>query len=299
VKGNTFSLKFKTIEEKVIKERTGSKTTLKTSEKTSNQPWYQFSVHSTSTDNNLNVQKYLIDHNESLPLDIKHAENQTDEFIPRPFVEYIPAKTGVDIETQVEITDLPLLFRFDEEVKPLLEILVTKTIEQAVFEIEREEELLSIYHQTVAYQNEQQTERDTIRMMELQFAQDQILKAKEIQERAVVVEAQQVLDRKAASYMFATQICCSMDEDIITELLSREWRPLVTSQAEAFLVEVYTQVKIQYTHREEGKRTLRGINCLLLGFMMYYMHVIILCTVCIELVEDANMLPDNYVYLDI
>jgi radial spoke head protein 3 len=64
---------------------------------------------------------------------------QTDEFLPRPPTPpYIPKKTGVNKMTQIEDYDL---FDYDREVQPILNVLLTKTVEQALLEVEEETEL--------------------------------------------------------------------------------------------------------------------------------------------------------------
>jgi hypothetical protein len=67
------------------------------------------------------------------------VEAQTDEFLPEPPPEqYQPQKTGVDETTQVEEGEL---FVFDFEVEPILEVLINKTLEQSIMEVEEEYEL--------------------------------------------------------------------------------------------------------------------------------------------------------------
>lgn len=64
---------------------------------------------------------------------------QTDAFLNRvPSPLYIPQKSGLDVGTQIYDGDL---FDFDVEVKPILEVMVGKTIEQALMEVQEEEEL--------------------------------------------------------------------------------------------------------------------------------------------------------------
>jgi len=66
-------------------------------------------------------------------------ETQTDEFLPEPPAEqYRPQKTGIDETTQIEDGDL---FVFDFEVEPILEVLINKTLEQSIMEVEEEYEL--------------------------------------------------------------------------------------------------------------------------------------------------------------
>ncbi|XP_043552104.1 radial spoke head protein 3 homolog isoform X1 [Chiloscyllium plagiosum] len=67
------------------------------------------------------------------------VDTQTDAFLDKPQTPlFIPGKTGKDVATQIEEGEL---FDFDIEVKPLLEVLVGKTIEQALLEVMEEEEL--------------------------------------------------------------------------------------------------------------------------------------------------------------
>lgn len=71
------------------------------------------------------------------------AETQTDKFTERPVTpEYVPRKTGVDTHTQVE--DVSELFNFDMEVEPILAVLCAKTMEQALFELQGEGELINL-----------------------------------------------------------------------------------------------------------------------------------------------------------
>ncbi|XP_023708505.1 uncharacterized protein DDB_G0292186, partial [Cryptotermes secundus] len=67
------------------------------------------------------------------------ASCQTDLFLDRAETPvYIPANNGLDVQTQIYPGDL---FDFDLEVEPVLEVLVGKTVEQALIEVLEEEEL--------------------------------------------------------------------------------------------------------------------------------------------------------------
>ena len=55
------------------------------------------------------------------------------------------------IKTSLSILSLQL-FNFDLEVKPILEVLVGKTVEQALLEVMEEEELASLREQQVKYE---------------------------------------------------------------------------------------------------------------------------------------------------
>ena len=74
---------------------------------------------------------------------------QTDPLPPPPQPLLIwPKKTGIDVECQIEDGDL---FNFDEEVKPLIHIIVSKTLEESRREVLEEEELMHIKEQQEKY----------------------------------------------------------------------------------------------------------------------------------------------------
>eukprot|EP00435_Cladocopium_sp_Y103_P064210 s365_g25.t2 len=76
------------------------------------------------------------------PPQMEVMESQTDEFLPEPPQEqYQPQRTGIDACTQVEDGEL---FDFDREVEPILDVLVMKTLEQSIMEVEEEHELAAM-----------------------------------------------------------------------------------------------------------------------------------------------------------
>lgn len=75
-------------------------------------------------------------------IEVETVEAQTDEFLPEPPAEmYRPQKTGIDTYTQVEDGEL---FHFDTEVEPILDVIINKTLEQSIMEVEEEHELESM-----------------------------------------------------------------------------------------------------------------------------------------------------------
>lgn len=80
---------------------------------------------------------YLEELSDKLPEAV--AQTQTDNFLNRaPSPLYIPQKSGTDVATQIYEGDL---FDFDFEVQPILEVIVGKTLEQALMEVNEEMEL--------------------------------------------------------------------------------------------------------------------------------------------------------------
>ncbi len=64
----------------------------------------------------------------------------------------MPKKTGIDKDTQIGDYDL---FDYDREVQPILNVLLTKTIEQSLLEVEEETELEEIRKFKQDYQQRQ------------------------------------------------------------------------------------------------------------------------------------------------
>jgi hypothetical protein len=104
-------------------------------------PTYFFDVKPFST-NEANISNYLEEKN-NYPRQIKDVSIQTNQFDKRVATpEYVPRKTGIDRSTQVE--DVRDLFNFDLEVIPILNLIVEKTLEQSMFEVQSEQELIAL-----------------------------------------------------------------------------------------------------------------------------------------------------------
>ncbi|KAJ6664568.1 hypothetical protein lerEdw1_006141 [Lerista edwardsae] len=129
------------------------------------------------------------------------TECQTDEFIARPVTPlFIPEKTGVDVATQIEEGEL---FDFDLEVKPILEVLVGKTIEQASLEVSEEEDLANLRVYQSAYRELRAAE-----MAEVQRLEEQERRHKEEKDRRMVQqydqkEAEREVSEKIAARAFS------------------------------------------------------------------------------------------------
>lgn len=86
-------------------------------------------------------------------VEVDANEAQTDEFMPEPPpAQYLPQRTGVDVSTQILDGEL---FSFDEEVEPLLEVIVNKTLEQSLMEVSEEEEMKAMAEFKVEWFNQQ------------------------------------------------------------------------------------------------------------------------------------------------
>jgi len=122
---------------------------------------------------------------------------QTDAFLDRPPTPlFIPAKTGMDVATQIEEGDL---FDFDLEVKPILEVLVGKTLEQSLLEVMEEEELANLRSQQRAFEqlrNAELVEQQRLEEQERRHSEEKMRRLN--QQREILAKEKETADKLAA-----------------------------------------------------------------------------------------------------
>ena len=154
----------------------------------------------------------------------KPVDCQTDIFHVRPPTpEYIPCKTGIDSCTQID--DGNELFNFDDEVEPMLEIIMKKTIEQALFEVNAEEEMKALGECMLRYEQAELRENEWARANE-KAAKDLImLKDKEIEKARMKKNELHQTTLKVAGLQATREIMRGILEDLSAELLANgDWK---------------------------------------------------------------------------
>lgn len=152
------------------------------------QPSYAYDVRSHVAPD-LDLSPYLVVKDEELGVRKKEVDSQTNEFQPRPPTpEYVPRKTGMDRSTQITRDEATHLFDFDREVIPILEVIVSKTLEQALFEVEAEEELLSLEKAARQFHIDKAVEMAWCRERELENinekkAQEELIRTREAEKQ--------------------------------------------------------------------------------------------------------------------
>ena len=137
----------------------------------------------------LDLSPYLTVNDEELVVRTKEVDSQTNEFQPRPPTpEYVPRKTGIDRTTQISPEEAARLFNFDQEVEPILNVIVYKTLEQALFEVEAEEELLALDAAAQGFHDARAVEMDWRRQREVdnvneQRTQQELIRTREAEKR--------------------------------------------------------------------------------------------------------------------
>ncbi|XP_048210514.1 radial spoke head protein 3 homolog [Perognathus longimembris pacificus] len=128
-------------------------------------------------------------------------ECQTDAFLDRPPTPlFIPAKTGKDVATQILEGEL---FDFDLEVKPMLEVLVGKTIEQALLEVMEEEELANLRANQCTYEEMQNLELAEVQRLEEQERRHREEKERRKQQQWDIIHKHNETAQKISARVFA------------------------------------------------------------------------------------------------
>ena len=141
------------------------------------------------------------------------AQAQTDAFLDRPSTPlFVPAKTGADVATQI----LPgELFDFDLEVRPILEVLVGKTCEQALMEVCEEEELATLRAHQRRFQ-----QRRAAELAETQRLAEQDRRREEEKRRRVEQQREALrLEKETADKVAARLFAVNFLEDLVPAVL--------------------------------------------------------------------------------
>ncbi|XP_051176732.1 radial spoke head protein 3 homolog B isoform X2 [Leptopilina boulardi] len=133
------------------------------------------------------------------------AGTQTDHFVDRPATPlFCPKKIGQDASTQIEAGEL---FDYDIEVQPILEVLVGKTIEQALLEVLEEEEIAALKEQQRRFSELRAAEKAEAQRLEEQDKRIREEKDRRVKEHEDALKVQQETeDRVAASVLLTGYI---------------------------------------------------------------------------------------------
>ena len=201
------------------------------------QSTYSFEVKKYCEDG-LDLSTYLTEGMERLPSS-KAVDTQTDEFHRRPPTpEYVPRKTGVDTSTQIE--NNVELFNFDEEVEPILEMIMKKTLEQALLEVSAEEEMKAMGESILRYELAANIETEWVKKREKEAIRLILLKDSEVVE--VMVKNQDMLEttKKVAGLQLMSQLMDGIIDSISDELMDGGiWKDplevIITTEAAALV----------------------------------------------------------------
>ncbi|KAM8788009.1 radial spoke head protein 3 homolog [Rhynchonycteris naso] len=143
-------------------------------------------------------------------------ECQTDAFLDRPPTPlFIPAKTGRDVGTQILEGEL---FDFDLEVRPMLEVLVGKTIEQSLLEVLEDEELANLEASQHAYQELRNLELAEVQRLEEQERRHREEKDRRKHQQWEVVHKHKETSQKISAQAFAQRYLADLLPSVFDSL---------------------------------------------------------------------------------
>ena len=158
---------------------------------------------------------YLQENLPALPKLVRGTNSQTDAFLPQPPAKgFLPKKIGFDSCVQVETS---LVFNFDSEVSPLVNSLVSKTIDQAALEVQEETTLAKIRAFKAAAASRRDAEITTWETMVSAEAARRAVAEAEAKRLAEVRAAQASADRRESLKVFAKKYL----ESLIPSTLGR------------------------------------------------------------------------------
>jgi len=144
------------------------------------------------------------------------AETQTDFLLDRPPSPlFMPAKIGVDIETQIEEGEL---FDFDVECEPVLEVLVGKTLEQSMMEVLEEEELESLRRHQEDFEKKRNAELLEVQRMEAAEKRREEEMKRRLQQQSAQREQDLSMMRKVVSRSIASAHLSSLKDRALGQL---------------------------------------------------------------------------------
>ena len=148
-------------------------------------------------------------------------ETQTDPMLDRPPTPvHVPFKSGRDAETQIHDNDL---FHFDTEVDPLLDVLVGKTLEQAMLEVMQEEELELLRQQQLEF--EQRRKEEVLEAQRLEAAEKRKFEEKERRKKQEVARIQREKEtrEKLRARQFAKSYLTNLENRVFARLQDEGW----------------------------------------------------------------------------
>ncbi|ETW01850.1 hypothetical protein H310_06420 [Aphanomyces invadans] len=194
-------------------------------------------------------------------VDETEVSTQTDSFLPndkhkKPFVL---KKTGVDVST--EIAEADNLFDFDEEVAPLLTVLVNKTLKQALCEVEWEEELKYIALYLEELHTNKALDAEAVRELVAQARKAYAIKGAEKIEQRRRQEEFNLVDEKVAAASLSRVLLNQVMEDATAALTDQGvfYDPLRRQVENNFMPWMYSTANTVASKKQTARRLVEDV----------------------------------------
>ncbi|XP_067844449.1 radial spoke head protein 3 homolog [Heptranchias perlo] len=184
------------------------------------------------------------------------VDTQTDAFLDKPQTPlFIPGKTGKDVATQIEEGEL---FDFDIEVKPMLEVLVGKTIEQALLEVMEEEELANLRALQRDFEEIRNAELAEVQRMEEKERRHREEKKRRMAQQQEVLKKEKDTSDKIAARAFAQNYLADLIPAVFSTLQDNGYfyDPVERDVEKVFLPWLMGEVKKSIEKRILGRTML-------------------------------------------
>lgn len=190
---------------------------------------YGLKVPTKPVEGRKNVSLQTCDYLEALYDNPPTSNACTQSDLERPLTPpFMPAKTGVDTCTQIYPDDL---FFFDEEVKPILEVTTSKTLEQALLEVLHEDEIDGMKKEKRRFMEE----KDACEAEVQRFEEEERRKAGETEQRIAELERakedQKELEKHIAAAMLSDQVCKELLPEVLDDMKAQGYYIDATEEA--------------------------------------------------------------------
>lgn len=175
------------------------------------------------------------------PVARSEVDAQTDEFLEEPEEPaYIPRKTGVDVDTQV---DNAMVFNFDKDVQPILEVVISKILSQSLTEVREEMEMSSMKGTKAQYERkftaEEQQRKEKLELEREAYEKKEAMVKKARDQKRRQLETQ----NRMAAGQFARSVVKDLQMNVIGELRKTgHFSDPMKEAAEKYLNFIYERV---------------------------------------------------------
>lgn len=154
-------------------------------------------------------------------VEVVTQETQTDPMLDRPATpKYVPVKSGRDAESQINEGDL---FHFDDAVDPILDVMVGKTLEQAMLEVLQEEELELLRQQQLEF--EQRRKEELLEAQRLEAREKRLFEEKERRKKQEIerIQREKETREKLQARQFAKVYLMTLENRVFARLQDEGW----------------------------------------------------------------------------
>jgi len=156
--------------------------------------------------------------------------------------------------------DTALVFRYDHDVLPVLETIISKTLEQGLMEVLQEEELDFMRRRTVTMLADREKQKQVMQTREDQERELDDKKRALLKAAGLRRQAEQQVQNKVAARVYAKQFLRNLNRDVFSSLTAQHFfEEPVHSSVRAFMPLLYASVEQQLSLCHHATQTVDAI----------------------------------------